>query len=581
MAKLVALAKLKSRADKFKRPNVRNYNRIEGNPRSAEFDRNLKMEVRDPLWFLCRQWQFGEFQGEDAGTAYQANVMGIHTTPGNLTLANGKKLDYTVDKPLEMVIEREAIDPTIFLRAQMGRHLGKILKKNGIKKYLKQLREDFPIDQTIDEDDLEGNYFAKSIQGLIPDGFKIYESIQGQQFKSWYENHPQITANHHSGLADASDEFVNWFHTLYQQPSKDEFAWIPEHLEYGFSLDSKVNNSKKRTLISDQYASGHLDWKDFDQEIKNTRSGLADLKAPKEVVQTFIPTPLKFSGMPHPRLWQLEDGNTDFGKLDASPTSIMNLLLAEYGLTYSNDWFVLPYELDINTICQIKGIRVTDVFGQELYIRPAVEDPEMNWQQFAQFHQTERDNATRNESLFYLAPAVGKLMEGEDLESVNFIRDEMSNMVWAIEQTVPSQSGKGRVLKRNVPDLGEFFPADEESKIRWVLGNTVPDNWIPFIPVHKKVSRGQVLQEIKLQRARMPQARGGRSKVVTETQPVYFIEEKEIGRGGVIVKRNFQRTRWLNGKTYLWLGRRKKTGRGEGAANLMFDQLVTIRSDDA
>ena len=30
-------------------------------------DRALRAEVRDPLWMLTRQWQMGEFQGDDAG----------------------------------------------------------------------------------------------------------------------------------------------------------------------------------------------------------------------------------------------------------------------------------------------------------------------------------------------------------------------------------------------------------------------------------------------------------------------------------------------------------------------------------
>ncbi|MFN2373211.1 MAG: hypothetical protein ABR545_05320, partial [Cyclonatronaceae bacterium] len=381
-------------------------------------------------------------------------------------------------------------------------------------------------------------------------------------------------------LLEAAEEFVKWFRTLYQQPGSGESAWVPEHLEYQFRLESRIRADRKRSLIADRYASGHLDWKDFDQIQTTTTSGMDDLSAPVEVVQTFIPSPLRFSGMPHPRLWQLEDSEMDFGKIDASPTSILNLLLAEYGLTYSNDWFILPYELDINTICEIKGIRITDVFGQHQFVGPAINDPEMNWQEFVQFHQTERNNATRNASSFYLVPAVGKLLESEDFERINFIRDEMSNLVWAIEQVVPSDAGKGRDLKRHVPSLEDFEPADEQSKIRYVLGNTVPDNWIPFSPVHKKVAAGQVPQEIRLQRSRMPQSRGPQSKTVSETQPVFFIEEEVIPRSGIIIQRNFQRTRWLNGKTRLWLGRRKRAGRGEGVANLMFDQLITIRKND-
>jgi hypothetical protein len=237
---------------------------------------------------------------------------------------------------------------------------------------------------------------------------------------------------------------------------------------------------------------------------------------------------------------------------------------------------VLPYELPINTLCEVQGIVVKDVFGQHFFVRPAVDDPETSWQQFAMFHQTEQDNATRGRSLFYLAPAVGQSLESEDIERVNFIRDEMSNMVWAIEQVVQSESGAGRQLKQRRPDAEPFEPVGQVAKIRYLMGNTVPDNWIPFVAAHKPVPPGQPPQEIRLQRARMPQATGARGQILTEVQPVYFIEEEEVPRAGAIVSRRFQRTRWLNGRTVLWLGRRKHLGRGEGTARLNFDSIESI-----
>jgi hypothetical protein len=435
--------------------------------------------------------------------------------------------------------------------------------------------EQYPIANVSNDDDDEGRYFHKGIEGMYPDGYKIHQEINDGSFQSFIQNNSVVDPSDHFLFIEAGQSFLEWFKYLYQQPEGEESAWVHEHLEYSFSLESRYKGNNRR-LIADQYASGHLDWKDFDQELITEGANTDDQPAVTEQVQTFIPTPLTFGGMPHHRLWQLEDATTNFGKIDASPTALLNLLLAEYGLTYSNDWFILPYELGINTICQIKGIVVTDVFGQNSYVSPATQDTETNWQQFAVFHQTERDNATRNESLFYMTPSIGRLLEGDDLEKVNFIRDEMSNMVWAIEQVVPSAAGTGRMLKRTVPSLKEFQPTDDESKIRYVLGNNVPDNWIPFIPVHKEVSASGVLQEIRLQRARMPQGTRPLSSVISERQPVFFIEEEEVPRAGVIITRNFQRTRWLNGKTFLWVGRRKKAGRGEGLANLMFDQIMPI-----
>lgn len=45
---------------------------------------------------------------------------------------------------------------------------------------------------------------------------------------------------------------------------------------------------------------------------------------------------------------------------------------------------------------------------------------------------------------------------------------------------------------------------------------------------------------------------------------------------GVLVTQRFQRTRWRDGRSWLWLGVRKQTGRGEGSSGLAFDQIVDV-----
>jgi hypothetical protein len=37
------------------RPAVTLWNRLEGRPRQADFERSLRAEIRDPLWMLTRQ----------------------------------------------------------------------------------------------------------------------------------------------------------------------------------------------------------------------------------------------------------------------------------------------------------------------------------------------------------------------------------------------------------------------------------------------------------------------------------------------------------------------------------------------
>ena len=49
-------------------PSVTTWNRLEGRPRTVDFKRAMRAEVRDALWMLCKQWQMGEFVGDDAGS---------------------------------------------------------------------------------------------------------------------------------------------------------------------------------------------------------------------------------------------------------------------------------------------------------------------------------------------------------------------------------------------------------------------------------------------------------------------------------------------------------------------------------
>src|SRR5215831_20432463 len=68
MADPFAITDMKSALREKRHPTVMIWNRIEGRPRTANFERALRAEVRDALWMLTRQWQTAEFHGEDAGS---------------------------------------------------------------------------------------------------------------------------------------------------------------------------------------------------------------------------------------------------------------------------------------------------------------------------------------------------------------------------------------------------------------------------------------------------------------------------------------------------------------------------------
>lgn len=53
--------------------------------------------------------------------------------------------------------------------------------------------------------------------------------------------------------------------------------------------------------------------------------------------------------------------------------------------------------------------------------------------------------------------------------------------------------------------------------------------------------------------------------------PLLLLPEEEVPREGAHVTRDYQLARCMDGGTYLWLARRKTTGRGEGSSGLRFD----------
>ena len=131
------------------RPAITLWNRLEARARKEAFDRSLRAEIRDPLWMLTRQWQLGEFKGEDAGSAAKVRVqMDAARLDRFAVKARDGQPDqnewqaavaYDLATPLEVQVEREAIwitaapgrDEYLALRAQMGRHWIRLLRESG------------------------------------------------------------------------------------------------------------------------------------------------------------------------------------------------------------------------------------------------------------------------------------------------------------------------------------------------------------------------------------------------------------------------------------------------------------------
>jgi hypothetical protein len=184
------------------------------------------------------------------------------------------------------------------------------------------------------------------------------------------------------------------------------------------------------------------------------------------------------------------------------------------------------------------------------------------------------------------------------------VRDEVANMVWGIERSIPLATGRSkpgneagrelfsrleRILDNEI-EGGLVTPEIPESSaaIRYQLMQGVPENWIPMIPVHLDNNN----REIQLQRASMPRIILGDPNPPEKIKPrtvllrqglndqppqPYYLHEEEVPRAGVQITQAYQRTRWHNGQVFCWLGVKKHTGRGEGQSGLAFDRVQSTR----
>ncbi len=581
-------------------PSIVGWNRLEPRPRTADFERSLKAEVRDALWMLTRQWQMGEFKGDDAGSPIDARILTEENTLNRFMLKGSGATTLENGLPLETRVERESIPDSYQLKIQISTQFWKLLSLQALTtdhsaKIKSQYKITLPTESEkqnrilCNPDSLQ-IFDQASLKSI--DGTKLISDISEGIYETWITSYSDIDISSYDKikLINAGSNLQKWFKRLYSQPEiNNENAWHTAQLEYQFTCAAPESADKQTILTADKYTSGHLDWYAFD--IDKTKSLLTDAEtiidtSAQEKLVSFIPTGITFNGMPNGRYWQMEDSKTDFGDIDANTTDISKMIVAEFGLICSNDWFLLPYKMDTGNICSIKGLVVTDTFGDRTLIHAAGKAVDDDWQSWQLYNMSELGTSGDTDNRLILVPALTKTLESDPLEQVNFIKDEVANMVWGVETKIILPGGQpangieaARELSAYLAEGFTTVTTNLDAPIKYKLGTSVPENWIPFISVHVSGAN----RKTQLQRAAMPRVIDGsnelilpRTNLIAGDNP-FFIYEEEVPSSGTIVTKTFQRVRWYNGKTILWLGKKVKNGKGQGNSGLSFDQIDSIK----
>ena len=557
---------------------------------AADLLEGLEARMADPLWLLARQWQTGEFKGDDAANPLLMQVEASSVRLQQLVLPGGHAVDLAEqDTPLEPLVEREPVrsgPAAPRVTTDLGRLLVRALRRaQATGPFLTELRSRFPV--ALPPDD-----------GLDPAGRRRLEllaraSVDGVQLESAMAADPALLtgildqiaapAPARTRIGQVVADWRRMATEVFSEP--DAFTtWDPQRLEYRFELlGTGVAGDQVRLTTGDGYAGGRLDWFSFDraEAVGDDSPAVTPVVRRAEV----LPAPLRFPGMPAGRFWELEEGSVYFGGIETAPEDLARVVVAGYGTVYGRDWFMLPIRVPVGTLTEIAELTVLDDFGGVTQVpAAAVVDGGAPTRGFKFFELSGDPNPLHGRApLLFLPPTVETTDAGRPLEDVAFLRDEMANLAWAVESRVESVTGRAvDVAARGGSPPASTAVAAGEADDRWrfVLSTPVPAHWVPLIPVRLTEAAGSGATDgtIMFQRGRLPvsgdpgQTRGARGRILVP-QHRLLIHEEEIPRSGIRVVRRYQSARDAAGRLHTWVGRRKGAGRGEGDSGLRFDVL--------
>ena len=367
-------------------------------------------------------------------------------------------------------------------------------------------------------------------------------------------------------------------------------------------------------LVAEEYFHGHLDWYNFDVDPPRDVLGEAPAHraARRRDTLTMLPTQVTFNGMPNTRWWTFEDGRTNFGDIKPDTTDLAKLLLIEFGLVYANDWFLVPFTVPAGSDRQRprhrghQRLRRADLGRGR---RPRRRRRLAAMGDVPALASKARGTSPPTLSLV-IPPAAQKVLEGRPLEEVHARarrdgqhglgrRDARSRCHPASRRHGREAADETRAFYERISSGASAhrrsrLPPAEGAKIRYKVMSSVPENWIPMIPVH--VDRRQPRSAAPARRhaahhrwlietpSATPQpcgpARSLAPRPRSRPSDRLLPPRRRSAAGRRARDRSFQRTRWRDGRAWVWLGVRKQTGRGEGSSGLAFDRIVDIKPSE-
>ena len=562
---------------------------------AAERDRLVSIgaqaRVYDPLWLLGRQWQFGEFQGEDAGSPIQAEVR-VEASPltaymPSVPMAGSRVTGavYARDPvssapvvPLEALVEAEPAlqghRPRLRQRAEAGMRLMRMLVDTGFGRYRAAFSNTYPFAVVAESElDAAGVVLQRTVAGRVVEAAALHRQLRisnpaGSTKAFVLPPAPAISVADRPAVAAVLANWLTWYEAGVVSEPAAVMPWVTERMEYRFAVAAPPFAGGQETVLVAPSYGGDLDWHSFNRLDGSSGTSLgAGGRAQVSPTATLIPARVRYPGMPSSRFWEFEDARVDLGAVSVEAGDLARLLLLEFALVYGNDWFVLPIEVVTGSICRVAALEIVDTFGQRRAIPSAAEGDAGRRSRL--FRLTTTGGDVTSDALL-VPPLLGPALESRPVEQVRFARDEAANLVWAIERVVESPAGHPIDLRRAEPSPPRPAGADSP-QLEYRLMSALPRHWLPLVPPDApaapplKLGLGAVLVD------GIVQPSSPRGRVVP---PDLLLAAEEVPRDGLDVARLYRHARWVDGSTRVWAARRRRPASGDVSSALQFDFLA-------
>jgi hypothetical protein len=507
-------------------------------PRRADSDEGLRARVADPVWFLSRQWQLGEHQGEDASTPVV-----VTCAPRHVPIVYDRArpdLDPTVI-PAEALLEAEPGDWwTIGRRVRLGRAAAPLL---------------------------DPAVHARFRMGRLP---APYEALENE-----LDGRAVFLAGTLAGKAIWSEV-----------PSPAPDRWSSSQLDYHASFEAGGTPLQARG-----HHGGDVEWFTVDGEpgkLPVTRA------APPAASREVIPSRLDYPGAPNPRWWQLEDHAVDVGGFTPDRSHFATMLLLDAVLAHADDWFAFPvpppadpeHAPSSGVLVTLDGVTVRDSFGETWGLSPPPATGAGAW---SLFH-----TAGLPESRLIVWPVAVAPLSGPVLDEILIGVDEDANLAWAVElradglQVLRSADTAAAVAETTRTGTRDF---------RYLPSTTLPDGWHPYerVRIGDPTSGGAVVTPVSDAGAGDGRSGGWRQGVLADLTGPYprprpgpvsrliggpsgaglgrghELVARAIPSNGVILRRRAMLARDTAGRPVLWVERSAAPVAGPPTSHLRFD----------